>query len=277
MEFLQQVHNFSQRHFMGHGRGTVAALGAKNRRQAVIITAVVAHFQRVQHFLHQIIDVQQFQLCGAVVHRDGQIVGSVVTKCRYRAVIIRAAPFAEQVREAVDQHRRTGLLGVSKEQFLARQFAFAVIALAVAADERCLDAAGQHDWAGVAVAFQHVQQGRGKAKVALHELSLVFGPVDARQVKDKIRLGAVFLQQDRVGIYVVFVDLVHGQGGAGTVFAVPQVFQVLAQVAPYKAFGAGDKNFHALLSSFSISWMYSVVLILAMVSSTFRRRVLWLV
>ena len=63
----------------------------------------------------------------------------------------------------------------------------------------------------------------------------------------------------------------------GMVFAVPQVFQVLAQVAPYKAFGAGDKNFHALLSSFSISWMYSVVSILAMVSSTFRRRVLWLV
>ena len=37
-------------------------------------------------------------------------------------------------------HRRAGLLGVSEEQLLARQLAFAVIALAVAADERCLDA-----------------------------------------------------------------------------------------------------------------------------------------
>ena len=60
------------------------------------------------------------------------------------------------------------------------EFALAIIAFAIAADQRGLDGTGQHDRAAVGVRFERVQQGRGEAEVALHELVVIFGTVDTR-------------------------------------------------------------------------------------------------
>ena len=69
---------------------------------------------------------------------------------------------------------------VGEEQLLTGQLALSVVALAVAADQRRLDRAGQHDRAAVGVRFERVQQGGGEAEVALHELVVIFGTVDTR-------------------------------------------------------------------------------------------------
>ena len=236
--------------------------------------------KRIEHLGDQVVNVQKFQLGRAVVDRDGQVVGNVIAEGRHGAVVVGAAPLAEQIREAVDQHRRTGGFAVVKEQFLARKLALAVVTLTVAADQGRLNRAGQHDRAGVAVGFERVQQGGGKAEVALHELVIAFGAVDACKVKDKIGLGTEFVQLCGGRVKVVLKHLIHGQGRAGAVLAIAEVLQIFAEVAAHKALGAGHENFHAFFSasiSFSALRTYSVVRIFLTVPSTSRRFVLWLV
>ena len=58
LEPFQQVRNFAQRDFVGHRRGTVAPTVVENRRQTVVIAAVRLTLQRVEHFLHQVVNVQ---------------------------------------------------------------------------------------------------------------------------------------------------------------------------------------------------------------------------
>ena len=59
--------------------------------------------QGVDHLGHQVVDIEQFQLHTRVVDRDGQVVGDVVAEGGYRAVVVGSAPFAEEVREAINQ------------------------------------------------------------------------------------------------------------------------------------------------------------------------------
>ena len=87
--------------------------------------------------------------------------------------------------------------------------------------------------------FQAVQQVRGKAKVALHEIFRVLRTIHACQIEHKIRLLTPGIQQGRVGVQIVRKDLLDGQT-AGAVFAGLDVAQVFAQIAPHKAPGAGD-------------------------------------
>ena len=86
--------------------------------------------------------------------------------------------------------------------------------------------------------LQRVQQGGGKAEVALHEFALVFGTVDARQIEHKVRLTAPVVQQGGVGVQVVFKNRLDGQG-AGSVFAVHDGAQILTQIASHKPLCAG--------------------------------------
>ena len=277
MELFQQIHNLPKGHFVGDGSKAVTAIHGRHRGKAVIIAAVGRSFQRIQHLFYQIVNVQQFQLSCAVIDGDGQAVGNVVAESSHGAVVVGAAPFAKQVGKAVNQHRGTGGFAVFKEQFFSGQLAFAVIAFAIAADQRGLNGAGQHHRAGVAVGFQRIQQGGGKAEIARHELAFHFGAVDPGQVEYKVCLGAVFIQQRRSRVQVILKNISNVQGRAGAVFAIADIFQVFAQIAPDKPLCPGDKNVHALPASFSASWMYSVVMIFLMVPSTSKRRVLWLV
>ena len=128
--------------------------------------------------------------------------------------------------------------------------------------------------------FERVQQGGGKAKVALHELVVVLRAVDARQIEHEIGLGAEFVQRRRGRVKVILEHVLDLQSGVGAVFAVADGLQVFAEVAPYEAFCPGNENFHAFFSasiSFSAFWTYSVVRIFLTVPSTSRRFVLWLV
>lgn len=214
--------------------------------EALVSAAMLLAQQRPQHLVDQVVDVEELQLNGGVVHGVGAAVGDGVAEGGHGGVVSRAAPLAVEVGEAVDEHRRTGPLGVLPEQALPRELRLAVDRALEAARQARLRGAGEHDGARVAVALQGVQQRGGEPEVALHELRLVLGAVDARQVEDEVGVGAVAVKLPGRRVDVVLHDL---EGKELLVFgtavlAVPYVLQRAAEVPPDEAPGAGDEDAH---------------------------------
>ena len=240
LERFQQLHDFSQGHLVGGGNVAIFSHFAWNRLQSVVVTAMGMALQGVQKLFHQVIDVEQLQLGAGVVDLDGQVVGEVVAEGGHHAVVVGAAPLAEQVGEPVHQHGGAGLLPVSEKQLLPRQLGPAVIGLAVPADERSLDGAGEHHGAPIPCLLQGFQEGGRKAVVPGHELLVVLGAVDPSQMVHEIGSGAIVPQQGGVCIQVIFEDFLNVQAGPGAVLALCDVPQVGNQVLSHKALGAGD-------------------------------------
>lgn len=214
--------------------------------EALVAAAVLLAQQGAQHLADQVVDVEELQLHGGVVHSVGAAVGDGVAEGRHGGIVARAAPLAVEVGEAVDEHRGARASGVLPEQALPRQLGLAVDRTLEAAREARLRGAGEHDGASVAVALQGVQQRGGEPEVALHELGLVLGAVDAGHVEDEVRAGAVVLQLGGRRVEVVLHDLEGKEllvfGAA--VLAVPYVLEGAAEVPPDEAPGAGDEDAH---------------------------------
>lgn len=203
--------------------------------------------QRAQHLVDQVVDVEELQLHAGVVHGIGAAVRDGVAEGRHGGIVAWAAPLAVEVGEAVDEHRRPRALRVLPEQALPRQLGLAVDRALEAARQARLRGAGEHDGARVPVALQGVQQRGGEPEVALHELRLVLGAVDARKVEDEVGAGAVPVELLRGGVDVVLHDL---KGKEGLVFgtavlAVPYVLQRAAEVPADEAPRAGDEDAHS--------------------------------
>lgn len=214
--------------------------------EALIAAAVLLAQQGAQHLVDQVVDVEELQLNGGVVHGVGAAVRDGVAEGGHGGVVARAAPLAVEVGEAVDEHRGAGPLGILPEQALPRELGLAVDRALEAARQARLRGAGEHDGAPVAVALEGVQQRRGEPEVALHELRLVLGAVDAGQVEDEVGAGAEVLQLFLGRVEVVLHDL---EGKERLVFraavlAVPYVLQRAAEVPPDEAPGAGDEDAH---------------------------------
>ena len=142
---------------MGNGRCAVTAIRLKNRIHALEFTVVLLPFQRVEHFGDEIVDVKKLERDRRIVYGDGEIAGDVVAEGGHGRVVVRAAPLAEEVREAVDKHLCTRFLSIGEEELLARLFAAAVVAV-VAADAGGLDRRGEHHGGFVPVLLQFVKQ-----------------------------------------------------------------------------------------------------------------------
>lgn len=189
------------------GVGDVAELLALHALQPVVAAAVLTPQQGAQHLTDQVVDVEELQLHGGVVHGVGAAVGDGVAEGGHGGVVPRAAPLAVEVGEAVDEHRRPGALRVLAEQALPRQLRLAVYGALEAARQACLRGAGEHDGALIPVALEGVQQRGGEPEVALHELGLVLWAVDAGQVEDEVGAGAEVLQLGGRRVDVVLHDL----------------------------------------------------------------------
>ena len=246
-ESLQKIGDLPQRHLMGDRHIAIAAVGVRNGGKAVEPTAVLLPFERIQHLLHQIVDVKKFELGIAVVDPDGQIVGDVMAKGRHGTVIVGAAPLAEEVGETIDEHFGARLARIGKEQLLPRLLAAAVVAV-VSADERRLDGRGKHHGAGVAALFERRKQLRRKTEVARHELGGVLRAVDARKMKDEICLLAVLCELFLGRIEVVLADLADLQSGAGTILIVADIFERFRQILPHEPLRTGNENVHFVFS-----------------------------
>jgi len=142
--------------------------------------------QGAQHLVDEVVDVEELQLHRGVVHGVGAAVGDGVAEGGHGGVVARAAPLAVEVGKAVDEHRGARALRVLPEQALPSELRLTVGRALEAAREARLRGAGEHDGARVAVSLEGVQQRGGEPEVALHELGLVLGAVDAGQVEDEV-------------------------------------------------------------------------------------------
>lgn len=243
-EAVQQVDDLAQG--LHIGPGNVAEFLALHSLQPVVAAAVLLAEQRAQQLVDQVVDIEQLQLHRRVVHGVGAAVGDGVAEGGHGGVVARAAPLAVEVGETVDEHGGAGALRVLAEQALPRELRLAVYGALEAAREARLRGAGEHDGAPVAVALEGLKQRGGEPEVALHELGLVLGAVDAGQVEYEVRAGAVALQLSGRRVDVVPHDL---EGKERLVFgtavlAVPYVLQRAAEVPADEAPGAGDEDAH---------------------------------
>ena len=118
VETMQPLHNVTKGGPVGHRCGAVSAVLGQHSVHAVEGAVMLFSLQCVEHFLHQIVDKQHFQLHRRVVDRNGQVVCNIVAEGADRTVVVGAYPFAHQIRKTVDQNLRPGFLAVGKEQFL---------------------------------------------------------------------------------------------------------------------------------------------------------------
>lgn len=243
-ESAQQVDDLAQR--LHVGVGDIAELVALNALEPLVTAAVLIAQQGAQHLVHEVVDVEELQLHGGVAHGVGAAVRDGVAEGRHGGVVARAAPLAVEVREAVDEHRRPRALRVLPEQALPRQLGLAVYGALEAAREARLRGAGEHDGALIPMAFQGLQQRGGEPEVALHELRLVLGAVDAREVEDEVGAGAVVLQLGGGRVDVVLHDLEGEEARVllASVLAVPYVLEGAAEVPAHEAPGACDEDAH---------------------------------
>ena len=243
-EAVEQVDDLAQG--LHVGLRDVAELVTLYPLEPLVTAAVLLAQQRAQHLVDEVVDVEELQLDRRVVDGVGAAVGDGVAEGRHGGVVARAAPLAVEVGEAVDEHGRPRALRVLPEQALPRELRLAVYGALEAAGQARLRGAGEHDGAFVAVALEGVQQRGREPEVALHELGLVLGAVDARQVEDEVGAGAEVLQLTGRRVEVVLHDLEGKEllefGAA--VLAVPYVLEGAAEVPPDEAPRAGDEDAH---------------------------------
>ena len=243
-EAVQQVDDLTER--LDVGLRNVAEPVSLDALEAIVSAAVLLAQEGAKHLSDQVVDVEELELHRGVVNGVGAAVGDGVAEGGHGGVVARAAPLAVQVGEAVDEHGCAGALRVLAEQALPRELGLAVDRALEAAREARLRGAGQHDGARVPVALEGVQQRGGEPEVALHELGLLLGAVDAGQVEHEVGAGAVPVQFLGRRIDVVLHDLERQQCPVflAAVLAVPYVLERAAEVPPDEAPGACDEDAH---------------------------------
>ena len=243
-EAPEQVDDLAQG--LNVGLRDAAEVLALDPREALVAAAVLLPQQGAQHLIDQVVDIEELQLHRGVVHGVGAAVRDGVAEGRDGGVVVRAAPLAVEVRETVDEDRSTRALRVPAEQALPRQLRLSVDRSLEAARQTRLRGTGEHDGACVPVALERLEQRGGEPEVALHELGLVLGAVDAGKVEDEVGTGAVAVKLLGGRVDVVLHDLERQQvpvfGAA--VLAVADVLQRAAEVPTHEAPGAGDEDPH---------------------------------
>ena len=203
-------------------------------------------FKNCYHLIHKVINVKQFQFYAGVIYRIRQVVGKGVAESCHRAIVVGAAPFAKEVREAVNVYLGTGLPAILQKEIFACLLATAVFAVAKSASETGLLAAGKHYWTGVMMLLERIKKSAGKAKVALHKLFLVLRAVHTCQIEHKVGILAVFIQLLGRTVQVVLVHVLNGQARVGLVLASLYVFESPAKVLSNEPLGSCNENLHII-------------------------------
>ena len=85
--------------------------------------------QRIQHFFHKVIYIQQFKFNIGVIHLNRQIMSDIVAEGGYGRVVIRSAPFPKEIWETIHQYLGTRLLLIGKKQILTRLLAPSILGI----------------------------------------------------------------------------------------------------------------------------------------------------
>ena len=277
LELMEQINDFTQGRLVGDRAVAVLALRIWKHLQALEFTVMLLALECADHLLHKVVDVKDLQFHTWVIDCNRKVIGDIVAEGGDCAVVVRAAPFAVEIWETVNQNLYPILLSILQEKVLPCFLASSVLTVAETACERGLSAAGEHHRGLVAVLLEGVKKGAGKTKVAFHKLLRIFRTIDSCKIEHEIALGAPLLELFRSAVKVVLEDLIYCEISVALGLAAPDVIELGAKVLPYETLGSGYKYLHYFarfaipLSSF---WMYSRLAILALVSSRLRRRVL---
>ena len=198
---------------------------------------VLLALQGADHLFYKVVNVEQFEFYRRVVDGNGEIIGDVVAERGDGTIIIRSAPFAIEVGKTIDQDFGSRLLTILQEQVLASFLAATIFAIAEAASQGGLLGAGEHHGASVLMSLQCVKQGGGEAEVALHELVIVLGAVDASEIEHEVALLAPCVKLLGGGIEIVLEDFLDRQVAVATGLAVFDVIELGAKVLADEAFG----------------------------------------
>jgi len=167
-------------------------------------------------------------------------VGDVVAERSNGGVVIRPAPFAEKVRETVDQYFRSGLPGIVKEQFFAGFFALSIGVSGITADQCCLYGTGQHHRTAVAVLLERCEQRRREAEVAFLEVPGILRTVDAREIEHEVGPGTVFVKLLRRGVDIILHNLVNIEVRETAVLAILYGVELGTEVFTHETLCSGN-------------------------------------
>ena len=232
---------------MGYWAVAVLAVCLRQYVKAIKLAMVLFALQACNHLVNKVVNVKQFQFYTGVVDGVRQVVGKGVAEGGHGTVVVGAAPLAKEVREAVHQYLGARLAAILQEQVFACLLASAILAVAKAAGETGLLAAAEHHRAGVMVLLEGIQQGAGKAKVALHKLLLVLRAVHTRQIEHKVGIAAPLVQLLGCGIQIVLKDSVNLQLGEAPVLAIGNILQRPTEVLSNEPLGSCYKYLHYIV------------------------------
>ena len=179
-EGVQQVHDLAEGGPVRRGHVAVLAVLEREHAQTVEVATMLLAAQAGDHLVHQVVDIQQFQFHRRVIDRVRQVVGDGIAKRSDSGIVVRPAPLAEQVREAVHQHLCARILSIPQEQILPRLLRTPILGVPEPARQRSLLARREHHRAGVSMLPQRIQQGRCKPEIPFHKLRSILRPVHPR-------------------------------------------------------------------------------------------------
>ena len=234
------------------GHITVLAVLDREHAETVEVATVLLPLQATNHLVHQVVDVQEFELDRGVIDLVLQVISDGVAEGGDGTVVVGAAPLTEEVREAVDQDLHTIFLPVFQEQILPRLLAAAVLGVPEPARQRRLLGGRKHHRAGVVMLPERLQECRCKPEIPAHELLHILRPVHPRQIEHKIRLRTPLIQLCRGRVEVVFIYVRNGHAVVAG-FAVADVFKLCAEVLSDEALCACHKYLHFTIIVISLS------------------------
>ena len=215
---------------MRHRTITVTPIFLWYYLKSIKFTAMLLVVQTIQHLIHQIINIQQFQFHAGVIHRIRQVVGKSIAERRHGRVVVRTAPFPKQIRETIDKHFCASFLLILQEQVLAGLLRAAILAIAKAACKRSLLRRGQHHRTFVPILLQRIQQGWSKPEVTFHKLRSLLRSVHPGKVKNEVSFLTIHIQQCRIRINVILVHLVYLQVWETSVLPLLYIAKVCTEV-----------------------------------------------
>ena len=124
---------------MRHRCGAVSAVFGENRAYAVKFAVMFLSLKSIEHFFHEVVDKEHLEFHRRVVDRNRQVVCDIMAERADGAVVVRLYPLADKIREAVNQHLRSGFLCIGEEQILAGSLGETVFRCAESSRKRRLN------------------------------------------------------------------------------------------------------------------------------------------
>ena len=223
----------------------------------------------VQNFFRQVVHINQLQFHCRVGNGDRQVTGDVVAEGGHGGIVVGAAPFSEQIGQAVDHPGCASFSAIGKKQLLRRLLGLPIGTPGIPSGQTGLNGGGEQYRAAVTAFQKHLQQSAGEVCVSDCKFSRILGPVHASQVDHEICLFAVVRQGLCRSIPRTQENFLDLQCGPGPVSMILDGRKALRQIFPDKSICAGNQYIHQQVPPNSFSFRRS-----CFISSTFSRCVL---